>query len=109
LAQDDPVDHRQDALDLGAEIGVARGVDDVDMSAVPVDRRAFGEDGDAALFFEVGRIHRPLLDPLVVAEGAGLAEQLVNQRGLAMVDVGDDRHVAKFHVLISGKRWRRPS
>ena len=29
--QDDAVDHRQDALDLGAEIGVAGGVDDVDV------------------------------------------------------------------------------
>jgi hypothetical protein len=27
---------------------------------------------------------------LVSGEGAGLAEQLVNQRGFAMVNVGDD-------------------
>ena len=35
--QDDAVDHRQDALDLGAEIGVAGRVDDVDVGAVPFD------------------------------------------------------------------------
>ena len=107
--QDHAVDHRQDALDLGAEIGVAGRVDDVDVGAVPVDRRALGEDGDPALLLEVGRIHRPLLDALVVAEGAGLAEQLVDQRGLAVIDVGDDRHVAEFHGLFSGKRSRLPS
>ncbi len=106
--QDHPVDHGEDALDLSTEVGVAGRVDDVDVSrasvaARPVDRRAFGEDGDPPLLLEVGRIHRPLLDALVVAEGAGLAEQLVDQRGLAMIDVGDDRHVAEFHVAILGK------
>ena len=33
------VDHAQDALDLAAEIGVARRVDDVDLGAVPDGRR----------------------------------------------------------------------
>ena len=105
--QDHAVDHRQDALDLGAEIGVAGGVDDVDVRgrAVmrPFDAGALGEDGDPALFLEVGRIHRPLLDALVVAEGARLAEQLVDERRLAVVDVGDDRHVAQIHLRFSRK------
>ena len=63
----------------------------------PFDAGAFGEDGDPALLFEVVRIHRPLLHALIVAEGAGLAEQLVDQGGLAVIDVGDDRHVAEAH------------
>ena len=54
-----------------------------------------GEDGDAALALEVVGIHRALGHPLVLAEGAGLLQQAVDQRGLAMVDMGDDRHVAK--------------
>ena len=99
--QDDAVDHRQDALDLGAEIGVAGRVDDVDVGGravmLPFDRGALGEDGDPALLLEVVRIHRPLLHALVVAEGAGLAEQLVDKRRLAVIDVGDDRHVAEAH------------
>ena len=37
------------------------------------------------------------VDGLVVAEGARLLEKLVDQRGLAMVDVRDDRDVAKVH------------
>jgi hypothetical protein len=78
---------------------VAGRVDDVDVAvlAVPLDRRALGEDGDPALLLEVVRIHRPLLDALVVAEGAGLAEQLVDEGRLAVIDVGDDRHVAEAH------------
>ena len=43
-------------------------------------------------------IHRPLFDALIVAEGAGLAEQLVDKGGLAMIDVRDDGDIAQLHV-----------
>ncbi len=33
---------------------------------------------------------------LVGAEGAGLAQELIDERGLAVVDVGDDCDVADF-------------
>ena len=55
----DAVDHAENALDLAAEIGVARGVDDVDAHAAPDDRGAFGQDRDAALAFELVRIRAP--------------------------------------------------
>ena len=101
--QHDAVDHRQDALHLAAEVGVARRVDDVDAHSLaatrrrPVDRGRLGENGDPALLFEVVRIHRALFDTLVVAESAGLAEELIDQRRLAVIDVRDDRHVAEAH------------
>jgi hypothetical protein len=101
--QDHAVDHRKDPLDLGAEVGVAGGVDDVDAEMLgrarrrPLDAGRLGEDGDPALLLQVVRIHRPFLDALVVAEGAGLAEQLVDQGRLAVIDVRDDRHVAEAH------------
>jgi hypothetical protein len=38
---------------------------------------------------------------MVVAEGAGLAKQLVHQGGFAVVDMGDDRHVAEAHAKFS--------
>ena len=57
---DDAVDHVEDALDLAAEVGVARRVDDVDARVLPDDRRALGEDGDAALALEVVGVHRAL-------------------------------------------------
>ena len=86
-----PVHHIEDALHLAAEIGVAGRVDDVDAGAVPVDRGHLGENGDAAFALQVVGIHRALRHPLVLAEGAGLLQQPVDQSGLAMVDVGDDR------------------
>jgi hypothetical protein len=50
-------------------------------------------DGDAALLLEVHRVkvlvgHHPLLD------GVGVLQQAVGQRGLAVVDVGDDAEIA---------------
>ena len=97
------IDHVEDALDLAAEIGVARRVDDIDARVLPEDRGHLGEDGDAALALEVVGIHGALGDALVLAERAGLLQQPVDQRGLAMVDVGDDRDVAQIHGA-TGKR-----
>ena len=94
---DGAVHHVQDALDLAAEIGVAGGVDDVDAGAAPEHGGALGQDGDAALALQGVAVHRPLGDHLMVAERAGLAQQLVDQRGLAVVDMGDDRDVADLH------------
>ncbi len=97
---DGAVHHVQDALDLAAEIGVARGVDDVDAGALPLHAGDLGQDGDAALLFQVVAVQRALGDLLVLAERAGLAQQLVDQRGLAVVDVGDDGDVADIHVRL---------
>ncbi len=93
--QEHAVDHRQDALDLAAEIGVAGSVDDVDVHAQVVDRGVLREDRDAALALDVVRVHDALDEMLVGGKGAGLLQELVDQRGLAVVDVGDDGDVAK--------------
>ena len=88
------VHHVEAALDLAAEIGVARRVHDVDLDRPVADGGVLGHDRDAALAFEVQRIHDALHDLLVVAEGAGLPEHAVDERRLAVVDVGDDGDVS---------------
>ena len=103
--QQHAVDHRQPALDLAAEVGVARCVDDVDLHVAVLDRRVLGEDGDALLALEVHRVHDALADVLVVTEGARLPEHLVDEGGLAVVDVGHDGHVAQVGA---GLHWRGP-
>ena len=92
--QQHAVDHVEDPLDLAAEVGVARRIDDVDVVAVPDQRGALGQDGDAAFALLVVAVHRPVGDLLILAEGAALAQQLVDQGGFAVVDVGDDGEVA---------------
>jgi hypothetical protein len=68
------------------------------VDAVVGDRRVLGEDRDALLALEVVRVHRALLDVRVLAEGAGLTEHRVHERGLAVVDVRDDRDVAEIRT-----------
>src|SRR6478609_6707768 len=109
----DAVDHRQAALDLATEVGVAGGVDDVDGDAVGqaavlgglagvVHRGVLREDRDALLALEVTGVHRALVDVLVLAERAGLPEHLVDEGGLAVVDVGDDGDVADVRAGLHG-------
>nr|GEU28058.1 hypothetical protein [Tanacetum cinerariifolium] len=92
--QQNRVNHRQHAFHFAAEVGVAWGVNDVDVGAFVLDCAILGQNRDAALFFEVVRVHDTGIDRLVFAEGAGLAEQLVNQGGFTVVNVGDDCNVA---------------
>ena len=96
------IHHIEDALDLAAEIGVARRVDDIDAGVLPDQRGRLGEDGNAALAFEVVGIHCPLGDALIVAERAGLLQKAVDQGGFAMVDMGNDGDVAQVHNWYPG-------
>ena len=93
--QQHAVDHRQGPLDLAAEVGVAGRVDEVDLDALPGDRGGLGEDGDAPLALLVVGVHDPVDHRLVGGEGAGGAQQRVDEGGLAVVDVGDEGDVAK--------------
>ena len=101
------VDHQQAPLDLAAEVGVPGRVDDVQPDAVVVDRRLLGEDRDPFLALEVHRVEDAVDDGLVRAERAGLAEHRVDQGGLAVVDVGDDRDVPEVAARGGGGSRRR--
>ena len=70
-------------------------VDDVELHVAVADRGVLREDRDALLALEIHRVHDALGDVLVLAERAGLPEHGVDQRRLAVVDVGDDRDVAE--------------
>ena len=92
------VRHLEHALDLTAEVGVARRIDDVDADvaggrAQIVDRAVLREDSNAAFFFLILRVHHAIDDGRLGVVGAALLEQRVDQRGLAMVDVRDDGDV----------------
>ena len=105
--QQHAVDHPQHALDLAAEIGVARRVDDVDVRVAVADRAVLGEDRDPALALEVVGVHHAFGDVLVLRERAGLDQQLVDERRLAVVDVGDDRDVAQHPGWLGHGRTSR--
>jgi hypothetical protein len=60
--------------------------------------RAFGKDRDPALALDVVAVHHPLGRGLVLAKRAGLFKKFVNQCRFAMVNVGDNRDIAKVHT-----------
>lgn len=104
--EDDPAHHFEHALHLAGEIGVSRGVDDVDLHSPPMHGGVFGKDGDAALAFERAGIHDAGLHLLIVTEGARLTEHTVHQGGLAVIDVSDYCDVSEvmsYHTLPSAR------
>ena len=98
INQDDrAIDHGQDALHLAAKVGMARRIDDIDPRVLPGDRRRLGDDRDPTLLFEIVRIHDPLGDPLILAKSAGLLEQTVHKRRLAVIDMSYNGDIAELH------------
>ncbi len=86
------------AVHLIGEVHVAGRVDEVERVGLPIQRR-IGEahglrlDGDAALALDV-HIVEHLIRHLARGQSAGDLDQPVGERGLAMVDMGDDGEVA---------------
>ena len=78
---------------------MSRRIDDVDLGAVPADRRVLGENRYPPLALERVRIHHALLNDLILAECSRLSEHLVHERRLAMVDVRDNGNVTDLHSL----------
>jgi hypothetical protein len=74
---------------------VPRRVDDVELHPTDADGRVLREDGDPLLALEIHRVHDAFVDVLVLAEGSGLPQQCVDERRLAVVDMGDDRNIAE--------------
>jgi hypothetical protein len=68
-------------------------VDDVDLDAAVHHGGVLGQDRDALLALEFVRVEDQLADVLVGAEEPALLQQPVDERRLAVVDVGDDRDV----------------
>ena len=99
--QHDAVHHLQSAFDLASEVAVAGCVHDVDLHIVIEDGGVLGQNGDAALALQVIGVHDPLDDVLIGAESAALLQHSVNQRGLAVVNVGDNGDVADAGTQMS--------
>ena len=91
--QQGAVGHAQHALYLAAEVGMARGVEDVDLHTLVLDGDILGQDGDAALALLVVGVQHALLHLLVGTEGIRCTQQFIDHRGLAVVNVSDYRDV----------------
>lgn len=92
--EEDAVHHFHNPLHLGTEVSVTRGIDDVDRVALPENRGVLRLNGDAFFPLKIHRVHRTLLGGLVVTVCATGLQELVDEGGFAMVNVGDDGEVA---------------
>ena len=92
--QEYAIHHRQDSLHFATKIRVARCVNDVDVRPFVIDGAILGQDRDPTLALKVVRIHDTFCDGLMSGEGPRLLQQLVDQLGLAMVNVSNDGNVA---------------
>ena len=82
------------ARHLVPEVDVAGRVDQAEDVVLPLEAHVLGLDGDAALALEVHRVE--VLRPHVAGvDRAGELQDPVGERGLAVVDVGDDREGAE--------------
>ena len=110
--QQGAVGHTQHALDLAAKVGVARGVDDVDLNVLVLDRDVLGENRNAALALLVVGIQDAVLDLLVGTEGVRGTQELIDHRRLAVVDVSDDGDVPQIvyaHVVPLSSIYIQPA
>src|SRR3546814_10211753 len=91
--------------------GVSRGVDDVYVRSFVLNRTVFGQNGDTALFLDIARVHDPFGNMLVIAKSAGLTQQLIDKCRFAVIDVGNNCHIAQsaihnssFCLMVAGQR-----
>jgi hypothetical protein len=78
---------------------MARRIHQVEDMALPVEAHGLRLDGDAALLLDV-HIVEHLGAHLARGEAAGMLDQAIRQRRLAMVDMRDDREVADVGGVI---------
>ena len=89
------VEHAEHPLDLGDEVGVAGGVDQVDGDARERERHDRGLDRDAAAALEREGVGAgaAVVDAAWLVDDAREVQQPLGEAGLTGVDVGEDAQV----------------
>ena len=96
--QQHAIHHLHDAFHFPAEIGMPRRINNVDVVILVFERGVLRLDRDSFFFFEVHRVHDAFLDLLIRPKGPGLAKQLVDERRLSMVNMGNNCNITyTFH------------
>jgi hypothetical protein len=85
----------QYALDLAAEIRVPGCVHDIDAVVLPANGRVLREYRDAPFALQDIRVHHAIWHSRPWPERAGLLQQLVDERRLAVIHVRDDRDISQ--------------
>ena len=95
----DTVAHGQCPFNFATEVRMAGGVDDVDFNVFIINARVLRQDRDAPLTLQIERVHNTLGHPFIGPKDPALMEHSVDQRGLSVIDVGDDGYVSNVVTL----------
>ena len=102
-----PIEHAQAALHLDGEVDVPRGVDDVDLVALPERGGGSGGDGDTPLLLLLHPVHGggAVVHLTDLVADAGVVEDALGGRRLTGIDVRHDADIADLaqvgqHVLL---------
>jgi hypothetical protein len=90
------IHHFHDSLDFAPKIRVPGGINDVDPIAAPLKSCVLRANRDPFLTLEIHRIHHALFNLLIGAKRARLAQQLIDQRCLAVIDVRYDGDITNL-------------
>ncbi len=74
---------------------MSRCINDIDAVVLPTDGGVFREYGYAAFTLLIARVHHTFGHGRPWSQRAGLLQELIDQRGLAMIDMGDDGDIAE--------------
>ena len=77
--QENAVNHFEHTLYLAAEIGMARGVYDIDLNAVILNGGILCENCDSSFTLDVVGIHYSVFNFLIFSECAALLEHFINE------------------------------
>ena len=92
--KDNTVNHLKDTLNLATEVCVSGGVNHVDLNTLIVNSSILCKNGNATLSFEIVRVHYSFLGLLILAIDTALTKHLVNQGGLAVVNVSNNSNIS---------------
>jgi len=88
------VHHVEHALHLAAKVGMARGVNDVDLDVVVKHGGILGQNRNAPFALQIVGVHDALRHIFIGAEYAALFQHRIDQRRLTVVNMGDNRHIS---------------
>ena len=74
-------------------------VHDIDFCIAVMHRRVFGKDRNAPFALQGIAVHNSLVNHLICAECAALAQHFVHQRGLAVVNMRNNGYISQIVYL----------
>ena len=94
--QDNAVDHFQDAFHFPAEIGMPRGINNIDFGIAVPYGCILRHDRNAAFPFQIIGIHYAVHYFLIFSVYARLLQHFVDKGGLSVVNVGNDGYISQL-------------